>query len=78
MDAQLRLGALYRGAELGPDLVEAHVWFNLAASRFTSLDQHAAASRLRDEVASRLTEAERLEAYRRATAWQDTTGMAGR
>lgn len=78
VDAQIRLGALYRRPELGPDLVEAHVWFNLAASRFKSLEQYATAARLRDEVAPLLTEAERLEAFRRATAWQDTTGMAGR
>jgi TPR repeat protein len=78
VDAQIRLGLLFRRAELGPDLVEAHVWFNLAASRFKSLAQYASAARLRDEVAPLLTEAEQLEAFRRATAWQDTLGMAGR
>ncbi len=78
VDAQIRLGALYRRPELGPDLVEAHVWFNLAASRFKSVEQYATAARLRDEVAPLLSEAELLEAFRRATAWQDTIGMAGR
>jgi TPR repeat protein len=78
VDAQIRLGALYRRAELGPDLVEAHVWLNLAASRFKSTDQFVTASRMRDEVARSLSEAQLLEAFRRATAWQDTTGMAGR
>lgn len=78
VEAQIRLGSLYRRAELGPDLVEAHVWLNLAASRFKSTDQFATASRMRDEVARSLDEAQLLEAFRRATAWQDTVGMAGR
>jgi TPR repeat protein len=78
VEAQIRLGALYRRDELGPDLVEAHTWLNLAASRFKSADQYVRAARMRDEVARSLTEAQLLEAFRRATAWQDTTGMRGR
>ncbi|MDE1916954.1 MAG: sel1 repeat family protein [Sphingomonadales bacterium] len=46
------------------DLIEAHKWFNLAASR-----GHEAAQHCRADVAEEMTAREIAEAQRRARAW---------
>lgn len=64
-DALYELGLIYccgRGVDV--DLVEAHKWFNLAASR-----GNAEARSYRAEIARELTRAEVGEAQRRARAW---------
>ncbi|MGE3916900.1 MAG: hypothetical protein AB7F78_14505 [Hyphomicrobiaceae bacterium] len=64
-DALYELGLMYcsgRGVML--DMIEAHKWFNLAASR-----GNEAARRYRSEIARELTRREIGEAQRRARAW---------
>jgi TPR repeat protein len=69
-DAQLDLGALLLSVAPA-NRVEAHLWLNLAASRWKHEESRVRAATLRDELASRMTPAELSEAFRRATAWQD-------
>ena len=52
------------GADTAIDLIEAHKWFNIAASR-----GHADAARLRREVAEQMADAEIGCAQRAARAW---------
>ncbi len=52
------------GAGVPVDLIEAHKWFNIAASR-----GHADATRLRREVAEQMADAEIGCAQRAARAW---------
>ena len=52
------------GAGVPVDLIEAHKWFNIAASR-----GHADAARLRREVAEQMADAEIGCAQRAARAW---------
>ena len=52
------------GAGVAVDLIEAHKWFNIAASR-----GHADAARLRREVAEQMADAEIGCAQRAARAW---------
>ena len=59
------LGMKYSaGAGVAVDLIEAHKWFNIAASR-----GHADAARLRREVAEQMADAEIGCAQRAARAW---------
>lgn len=59
------LGMSYSaGAGVAVDLVAAHMWFNIAASR-----GHADATRLRREVAEQMADAEIGCAQRAARAW---------
>jgi TPR repeat protein len=69
-NAQLELGVLLTD---GParDVVEAHTWLNLAASRWKHEDTRVRAAALRDALAKTMTPTELAEAYRRATDWQD-------
>jgi TPR repeat protein len=69
-DAQLDLGALLL-ARQGVDPVEAHMWLNLAASRWKHEQSRLRAAALRDQLANTMTSAQLAEAYRRATEWQD-------
>jgi TPR repeat protein len=78
-EAQIALGRLLSGRS--DDLmnaIDAHMWFNLAASRWTSESQRVRAVRLRDALAASMTPGQLLEAARRAIAWQDTVGMGRR
>ncbi len=64
-DALFELGLMYccgRGVSL--DLIEAHKWFNLAASRGND-----DARRYRAEISRELSRSEIGEAQRRARAW---------
>ena len=64
--AMLALGQRYRqGLGVLQDYVEAHVWFNLAASR-----GEAAALDERDAVAAKMTPAQISAAQQRAAAWR--------
>ncbi len=64
-DALFELGLMYcSGREVDVDLVTAHKWFNLAASR-----GNAEARRYRLEVASEMTRAEIAEAQKQAREW---------
>ena len=55
------------GAGVVVDLVTAHMWFNIAASR-----GHADAARLRREVAEQMADTEIGSAQRAARAWLKT------
>lgn len=64
-DALFELGLMYcSGRGVMPDLIEAHKWFNLAASRGND-----DARRYRTEIARELSRDEIGEAQRRARAW---------
>jgi hypothetical protein len=59
------LGMSYSaGAGVAVDLIEAHKWFNIAASR-----GHGDAARLRREIAEQMADAEIGCAQRAARAW---------
>ena len=65
--SQFRLAQLYeRGLGVPQDLVEAHRWYNIAASR-----GDAEARKARDALAARLTADQLAEAQRLATLTQD-------
>ena len=64
-DALYQLGLMYAaGREVATDLVTAHKWLNIAASR-GNLD----ARRMRTELAAEMTRAEIMEAQKQARAW---------
>ena len=67
------LGILYwtGTAGIGPDLIEAHKWFNLAA-----MSGDVAAQEARAEVAEDMTAREIAEAQRQARAWLQSTMRA--
>ena len=69
--AQARLGLFYMAGAGGVarDLVTAHMWFNLAASRLKD-ERRDAAVKARDMVTAQMTAAEIREAQRRAREWQ--------
>ena len=68
-DAQSDLGYMYANGEGVPqDDVQAHMWFNLAASRLTSALREIAVQG-RDRVADRMTPEDRSEAQRLASEW---------
>ncbi len=59
------LGMIYSaGAGVAVDLIEAHKWFNIAATR-----GHAEAARLRREIAEQMADAEIGRAQRAARDW---------
>ena len=71
--AMLALGQRYRqGLGVLQDYVEAHVWFNLAASR-----GEAAALDERDAVAAKMTPAQISAAQQRAAAWRPGASPGG-
>jgi TPR repeat protein len=64
-NAYFALGLLHAsGREAPVDLIAAHRWFNIAASR-----GHQEAARLRREVAAQMTDAEIGAAQRSAREW---------
>jgi TPR repeat protein len=64
-DALFELGLMYCvGREVTPDLVSAHKWFNLAASR-----GNADAKRYRTEISHEMSKAQIAEAQRQAREW---------
>jgi TPR repeat protein len=64
-DALFDLGLIYStGRDVEPDLVTAHKWFNLAASR-----GNISARDYRMQVAREMSEAQVAEAQRRAREW---------
>jgi TPR repeat protein len=77
-EAQLALGALYAARGELTDIVEAHKWLNLAASRWKSQALRVKAVTQRDALAASMTKEQLAEAGRRAIAWQDSVGMGGR
>ena len=77
-EAQLALGALYAARGELSDIVEAHKWLNLAASRWKSEALRVKAVTQRDTLAASMTPEQLAEASRRAIAWQDSVGMGGR
>ena len=63
------LGDMYReGLGVPQDFVEAHRWYNLAASWLTG-DQREEAATDRDAVAEQMTPVDLSEAQRRAREW---------
>ena len=70
--AQARLGLFYMAGRGGVarDLVTAHMWFNLAASRLPD-DRRDVAVKARDMVTPLMTPAQVREAQRRAREWAD-------
>ena len=77
--AQYNLGVMYaRGGQAtglfpwrrrSPNYVEAHTWFNLAASHVTGDEQRFYAE-IRDNTAKELTPTQLAEAQKRAAEWQ--------
>ena len=70
--AMIELGrAYYRGLGVLQDIVEAHKWFNLAASK-----GEIAALEERDALTAEMTEAQLEEARARARQWKPTSSTA--
>jgi uncharacterized protein len=68
--AQYNLGLLYYYGQGTPqDWVQAHMWISLAAASATGEDQKKF-SKMRDEVASKMTPAQMADAERLAQAWK--------
>ena len=68
-EARFNLGFMYdTGRGVPQDDVQAHMWYNLAASRSTG-EKRENAVKFRDQVANRLTPEDRSEAQRRAREW---------
>jgi hypothetical protein len=64
-DAMFELGMMYAsGREVAVDLVTAHKWFNIAATK-----GHAEAPRMRREIAAEMKDAEIGQAQRAARDW---------
>lgn len=72
-DAQFKLGVMYaKGQGVPQDYVQAHKWFNLAASRFPASDaeRRGKAASGRDAVAAKMTPAQIAEAQKLAREWK--------
>ena len=70
-EAQDALGLMYSSGEGMPqDYVQAHMWFNLAASRYLDQKERDRAARNRDLVASKMTAAQIAEAEKLAREWE--------
>jgi len=77
--AQLRLGILLSpGNGARTDVVAAHMWLNLSASRWKNEALRVEAGRRRDALEAHMTPAQVSEAIRRSIEWQDTVGMQQR
>lgn len=74
--AQVELGELYeQGLGVPQDYVMAHVWFNVAASKFSDVysdGERRDASRRRDAVAAKMTPAQVADAQVMAREWRPT------
>jgi uncharacterized protein len=65
VETMFSLGMMYAsGREVAVDLIAAHKWFNIAATK-----GHAEAAQLRREVASEMQDAEIGQAQRAARDW---------
>jgi TPR repeat protein len=74
--AQLRLGILLSpGNGKRTDIVEAHMWLNLSASRWKNEALRVEAATRRAALEQQMTEAQISDAIRRSIRWQDTVGM---
>ena len=68
--AQFNLGVKYAtGQGVQQDYVQAHMWFNLAASRLPAGEPHDMAVEARDKIASILSPEQIAEAQRLAREW---------
>ena len=64
-DSMFELGMMYAsGRDVAVDLVTAHKWFNIAATK-----GHAEAARMRREIAAEMQDAEIGQAQRAARDW---------
>ena len=71
--AQYNLGLWYgRGEGGSPDYVNAHMWFNLAASRFPAAERQnrSEAIRNRELVAGKMTSEQIAQAQKLAREWK--------
>jgi hypothetical protein len=71
--AQYNLGLTYaEGPGIPQDYVQAYMWFDLAAARFSAPEAESRdhAVRNRDIIASKMTPAQLAEAQRRAREWK--------
>jgi TPR repeat protein len=69
--AQSRLGEMYaEGLGVPQDYVQAHLWFNLAASQSEITPNREA--KARDDLAAKMTPAQIAEAQRMAREWKPT------
>ena len=72
-DLQVVLGLAYaEGLGLPQDFVEAHKWYNLAASRVKYADMRADLMKRRDDLAAKMTAAQIAEAQKLAREWKAT------
>ena len=70
-DAQYSLGVMYsQGRGVPQDYVQAHMWFNLAASRLLPGEGYNAAIQERNLVAERMTPAQIAEAETLSREWR--------
>lgn len=73
IDSQVALGLAYaEGLGLPQDFVEAHKWYNLAASRVKYADMRADFQKRRDDLAAKMTAAQIAEAQKLARHWKAT------
>ncbi len=69
--AQYNLGSMYySGRGVPQDDAQAHMWYNLAASRFSPGERRDKAVKNRDIVAKRMTPAQISEAEKLAREWR--------
>ncbi len=69
--AQYNLGFMYSHSQGVPqDYVQAHMWYNLAASRFAPGSNRDRAVKNRDIIAAKMTPAQIAEAQRLAREWK--------
>jgi uncharacterized protein len=59
-----------QGQGVPRDYVQAHMWFNLAASRFTGEAGHNIDAAARDDLSEEMTPAQIAEAQRLAREWR--------
>ncbi len=70
-DAQFSLGAMYRyGLGVPQDYAQAHMWYNLAASKHPLGEVRNKAVKNRDLVAKKMTPAQISEAQKLAREWR--------
>ncbi len=70
-DAQFNLGVMYdNGQGVPQDYAQAHMWLNLAASRYPPGENRDKAVKKRDIVAERMTPAQIAEAQKLAREWK--------
>jgi TPR repeat protein len=68
------LGDMYRqGQGVPQDYVQAHKWYNLAATIYTNTEVHRDAAKARDSLAKRMTPAQIAEAQRLAREWKPSS-----